>query len=52
MHHKVISQAVLVIIRTGEDGYREVLSVGIANTETKNPWERIPRSLKRRGLRE
>ena len=41
----------MIIIGIGEDGYREVLSVDIADTETKKSWERIFRSLKRRGLR-
>jgi len=33
MHHKVTYQAVLIIIGVGEDGYREILSVDIANTK-------------------
>jgi transposase-like protein len=51
MHHKVTSQAVLIIIGVGEDGYREILGVEIANTETKESWERVFRNLKRRGLK-
>jgi len=34
-YHRVVSKGILIIIRIGEDGYREVLSVDIANTETK-----------------
>ena len=51
IHHKVTSQAVLIIIGIGEDGYREILSVDIADTETRESWKRVFRSLKRRGLR-
>jgi putative transposase len=51
MHHKVISKGILIIIGIGEDGYREILSVEIANTETKEAWERVFKSLKRRGLK-
>ena len=50
-HHRVVSKGVLIIIGIGEDGYREILSVEIANTETRESWERVFRSLKRRGLR-
>ena len=34
----------------GEDGYREILSVDMANTETKESWSRVFRDLKERGL--
>jgi len=47
----VVSKGILIIIGIGEDGYREVLSVDVANTETKKSWERVFRPLKRRGLR-
>ena len=39
-HHRVVSKEVLIIIGIGEDGYREVLSVDIANTETKKSRQR------------
>jgi len=50
-HHRVTSKGVLIIIGIGEDGYREILSVEIANTETKQAWERVFKNLKRRGLK-
>ena len=50
-HHRVVSKGILIIIGIGEDGYREVLSVDVANTETRESWERVFRNLKRRGLR-
>jgi len=42
---------VLIIIGIGEDGYREILTVDIANTETKESWGRVFRQLKERGLK-
>ena len=50
-HHRVVSKGILIIIGIGGDGYREVLSVDVANTETKKSWERVFHSLKRRGLK-
>jgi len=50
-HHRVTSKGVLIIIGIGEDGYREILSVEIANTETKQAWERVFKNLNRRGLK-
>jgi len=40
-HHRVVSKGVLIIIGVREDGYREILSVEITNTETKESWERV-----------
>lgn len=40
-----------MIIGIGEEGYREILTVEIANTETKESWGRVFRQLKQRGLR-
>lgn len=48
---RVLSQGVLIIIGIGEDGYREILTVEIANTETKDSWGRVFRKLRERGLR-
>ena len=49
-NNRVISQGVLLILGVGEDGYREILSVQMANTETKESWSRVFRDLKERGL--
>ncbi|MBC7189274.1 transposase [Candidatus Aerophobetes bacterium] len=50
-HHRVVSKGILIITAVGEDGYREVLSVDIANTETKESWERVFQNLIRRRLK-
>ena len=42
---RVLSQGVLIIIGIGEDGYREILTVEIANTETKSPGEEYSENL-------
>ena len=39
-HHRVVAKGILIIIGIGEDGYREVLSVDIANTETRESRQR------------
>lgn len=46
----VVSQGVLLVAGVTEDGYREILSVEIANTENKTSWSEIFKSLKERGL--
>jgi len=51
INDKVVSRGVLIVIGVGEDGYREIISVDIANTETKESWSRIFRRLKERGLK-
>jgi len=48
---QVLSQGVLIIVGVGEDGYRQILTVDIANTETQESWERVFRHLKERGLK-
>jgi len=50
-HHRVVAKGILIIIGIGEDGYREILSVDIADTETRESWGKVFRGLKRRGLR-
>lgn len=47
---RVLSQGVLIIIGIGKDGYREILTVEIANTETKESRGRVFKQLKQRGL--
>jgi len=49
---KVVSQGVLIILGVDEDGYREILSVDLANTETEESWSRVFRDLRKRGLKE
>jgi len=51
IQNKVVSQGVLIVVGVGEDGYREILAVDIANTETKESWSRTFRYLKERGLK-
>ena len=48
---QVLSQGVLIITGIGEDGYREILTVDIAQTETEESWGRVFRDLKERGLK-
>jgi len=50
-NNRVISQGVLLVLGVGEDGYREILSVEVANTETTESWSRVFRNLRERGLR-
>lgn len=48
---KVVSQGVLIILGVDEDGYREILAVDLANTETEESWSRVFRDLRKRGLK-
>ena len=48
---QVVSQAVLIIVGVNETGYREVLSVEIANLESESTWGEIFKRLKDRGLK-
>ena len=48
---KIVSQGVLIVLGVDEDGYREILSVDIANTETEQSWSRVFRNLTERGLK-
>ena len=47
----VVSQGVLLVAGVTEDGYREILAVMIANSESKTSWGELFRSLKERGLK-
>ena len=49
--HQVVSQGVLVVSAVGEDGFREILGVEVADTETEAAYQELFRSLKTRGLR-
>ena len=49
--HRVVSQGVLVVSAVGEDGFREILGVEVADTESEASYQELFRSLKARGLR-
>lgn len=46
----VISQGVLIVVGIGEDGYRELLGVWCADTESEQTWSEVFKELKERGL--
>jgi len=46
----VVSQGIFIIAGVNVDGYREILSVGIANAENETNWVEVFRALKERGL--
>jgi len=46
----VLSQGAVIIAGIDEDGYREILSVEVINTETFESYDRIFKSLRQRGL--
>jgi putative transposase len=49
--HKVVSQGVLVVSAVREpDGFREILAVEVADTESEATYQELFRSLKARGL--
>ena len=45
---KRISQGVLIVVGVGEDGYREILAVDIANTKNKGILARVFQHLKQK----
>jgi putative transposase len=47
---RVVSQGVLVVSGVRDDGFRELLAVEIADTESEATYQDLFRSLKRRGL--
>jgi len=49
---KRMSQEVLIVVGIGEDGYREILAIDIANTKTKKSWSKVFQHLKERRLKE
>jgi putative transposase len=48
--HKVLSQGVLLVSGVRDDGFREILGVEVADTESEATYQELFRSLKRRGL--
>ncbi len=49
--HRVISQGVLIVSAVRDDGYREILGVEVADTESEATYQEMFRSLKSRGLK-
>ena len=48
--HRVVSQGVLVVSAVREDGFREIVAVEVADTESEATYQELFRSLKARGL--
>ena len=48
--HRVVSQGVLLVSGVREDGFREILGVEVADTESEATYQELFRSLKARGL--
>jgi putative transposase len=48
---RVVSQGVLLVSGVRDDGFREILGVGIADTESEATYQELFRSLKSRGLK-
>ncbi len=49
--HRIVSEGVLIVYGVSEDGYREILGVEVADTESEATYHQLFRSLKGRGLR-
>ncbi|CAA9387246.1 MAG: Mobile element protein [uncultured Rubrobacteraceae bacterium] len=47
---RVVSQGVLVVSGVRDDGFREIVGVEVADTESEATYQQMFRSLKRRGL--
>jgi putative transposase len=47
---RVVSQGVLIVSAVRDDGFREILGVEVADTESEATYQELFRSLKRRGL--
>ena len=47
---RVVSQGVLVVSGVRDDGFREILTVEISDTESEATYHELFRSLKQRGL--
>jgi putative transposase len=47
---RVVSQGVLLVSAVRDDGFREILAVEVADTESEATYQELFRSLKRRGL--
>jgi putative transposase len=51
VEHRIVSEGVLIVYGVREDGYREILGVQVADTESEATYHELFRSLKARGLR-
>ncbi|MBA3472758.1 MAG: IS256 family transposase [Rubrobacter sp.] len=49
--HRVVSQGVLIVSGVREDGFREIVGVEVADTESEATYQELFRSLKARGLK-
>jgi transposase-like protein len=49
--HRIVGEGVLIVYGVREDGYREILGVQVADTESEATYHELFRSLKARGLR-
>lgn len=48
---EVVSEAVLLVVGIGQDGYREILGTYMADSESEATWSEVMRDLKGRGLK-
>ena len=48
---RVVSQGVLIVSGVREDGFRDILAVEVADTESEASYQELLRSLKERGLK-
>jgi transposase-like protein len=48
--HKVVSQGVLIVSAVRDDGFREIVGLEVADTESEATYQELFRSLKSRGL--
>ncbi len=48
---RIVSEGVLVVSAVRDDGYREILAVEVADTESEATYQELFRSLKARGLK-
>jgi putative transposase len=48
---RVVSEGVLIVSAVRDDGYREILAVEVADTESEATYQELFRSLKTRGLK-
>ena len=50
--HRIVSQGVLIVSAVRDDGFREIVGVEVADTESEATYQELFRSLKARGSRE
>jgi putative transposase len=49
--HRIVSQGVLIVSAVRDDGFREIVGVQVADTESEATYQDLFRSLKTRGLK-